>query len=467
VQFSSEDFQMKEAIEKPGLRRELGLFSSTSLVVASMIGTGIFTTSGFIIEQLGNPQAMLLCWVAGGIFALSGALCYAELGAMFPRSGGEYRFLHESLGRPVAFLSGWISLIVGFSAPIAASSIAFARYALRAVYGSGENIATIGIPGLESLSIPVVPIIAVSLIILFSMVHMRRLSIGSKVQDWLTVFKVALVVGFIIAAIVWGRGSTSHFAGVPRLQDIFSGEFAVSLIFISFAYSGWNAATYLGGEVRNPARNIPPALIAGTLVVVALYICLNVAFIYALPVAEMTGVIEVGAVTALSLFGEGSSRFISAAIAVCILSVIGAMILTGPRVYYAMARDRLFFERFGRLSRKQNIPSQSVWLQAVLAILMVLTAAFDTLLIYIGFTLSLAATLTVVGMILLRMKRPQVQRPYKTLGYPVTPILFILGNMWIVYFSLKSKPVASLFGLATIGVGILAYQLFRKRTGDK
>jgi len=445
-----------------GLRRELGFFSAFLLVVASMVGTGIFTTSGFIVQELENAQAMLLCWVIGGIFALCGALCYGELGAMFPRAGGEYVFLRESFGKGMAFLSGWISLIVGFSAPIAAASIAFATYSLRALSVYSGVDAGIPLFGADLLTVSPVTILATITIVAFSLVHYQSLFLGSRAQNALTVFKVIFVLGFVASGLCFGAGSTANLSQQLDLKVVVSGRFAISLIFVSFAYSGWNAATYLGAEVKNPGRNFPLSLFSATLFVMFAYLLVNITYVYALPRPEMSGVIEVGAKAAVSLFGVRAASLFSGAIAICILSVIGAMILTGPRVYYAMARDRVFFSLFGKLSARHNTPGHSILLQAVLAIFMVVTTAFDALLLYVGFTLSLFAMLTVVGVVWLRVREPSLARPYKTFGFPLTPAVFILGNLWIIYVAIKIKPIVSLCGLATIGIGALAYQYFKR-----
>ncbi|RZB33109.1 MAG: basic amino acid/polyamine antiporter, APA family [Desulfobacteraceae bacterium Eth-SRB2] len=457
---------MKNRLNNNELKREIGFFSATILVVANMIGTGIFTTSGFIMEELGNPQTMLLCWFTGGIFALCGALCYGELGAIFPRAGGEYVFLRESCGKGMAFLSGWISLIVGFSAPIAAAAIAFATYCFRALPGSPISEFTVPFLGVNILTISPITILAASVIIIFSLIHYHSLWLGASVQNGLTIFKIGLIVVFVVAGLWLGRGSIDHFSGGPDMSSLLQSKFPVSLIFVTFAYSGWNAAAYLGGEIKRPSRNIPLALFTGTFLVMCLYLLLNVVYIYALHTKEMSGVLEVGAKSAISLFGDNIGKYFSGAIAIGLLSVLSAMIMTGPRVYYAMAKDGVFFELFGNINKVHRTPAYAIFLQAAIAIVMVVTASFDKLLIYIGFTLALFATLTVAGMILLRITQPALKRDYKTFGYPVTPFLFILGNLWIIYFSIRSRPIASLFGLGTIGLGILVYLYFSIRRGQ-
>jgi APA family basic amino acid/polyamine antiporter len=457
---------MKNRLNNHELKREIGFFSATILVIANMVGTGIFTTSGFIMEELGNPQTMLLCWFVGGIFALCGALCYGELGAMFPKAGGEYVFLRESYGKGVAFLSGWISLIVGFSAPIAAAAIAFATYFFRALSASFSPEFTVPILGVNILTISPITILAAFVIIIFSLIHYHSLWLGASVQNGLTIFKIGLIVVFVVAGLWLGGGSIDHFSGGLDMSSVFQDKFPVSLIFVTFAYSGWNAAAYLGGEIKRPSRNIPLALFTGTFLVMCLYLLLNVVYIYALHTKEMSGVLEVGAKSAISLFGDNIGKYFSGAIAIGLLSVLSAMIMTGPRVYYAMAKDSVFFELFGNINKVHRTPAYAILLQAAIAVVMVVTASFDKLLIYIGFTLALCATLTVVGMILLRTTQPALKRDYKTFGYPVTPFVFILGNLWIIYFSIRSRPIASLFGLGTIGLGILVYLYFSIRRGQ-
>jgi APA family basic amino acid/polyamine antiporter len=453
---------LKNQLNNSELKREIGLFSATILVIANMVGTGIFTTSGFIIKELSDPQAMLLCWFIGGIFALSGAFCFSELGTMFPKAGGEYVFLRESYGKGVAFLSGWISLIVGFSAPIAAAAIAFATYLFRLLPVSAAGFA-LNLFGIHILTISPVTVSAVCIIIIISIVHYHSISLGTKVQNMLTLFKISLIVFFITAGFFWGQGSASHFAPPFIASAIFHDKFAIALIFVCFAYSGWNAAAYLGGEITRPGRNIPLALLGGTFFVMCLYLMLNIVYIYALPATKMQGVLEVGAESAIALFGKDVGQYFTGAIALGLLSVLSAMIMAGPRVYYAMAKDRVFFELFGKVNRLHRTPAYSIFFQTAISVIIALTASFDKLLLYIGFTLSLFATLTVIGMIKLRFTQPAIQREYKTIAYPLTPLLFILGNLWIIYFSIISKPVTAITGFGTIGVGLIVYYCFQRR----
>ena len=307
-------------------------------------------------------------------------------------------------------------------------------------------------------------VIAIGVVVAVSCLHCHSLKLGSRVQNVMTPFKVALVVFFIVARFTIGKGSFEHFGEFPMADQIFRVEFAVALIFVSFAYSGWNAAAYLGGEIQRPRKNIPLALLIGTLIVIVLYVLLNLVYIYALPPQQMTGLLEIGAAAANTLFGNTIGALVNAAIAVGLVSVLSAMILTGPRVYYAMARDGLFFRAFGRVDARRHTPAPAIGLQAGLAVIMILTAAYDWLLLYIGFTLSLSAMVTVAGLIRLRIQDPLPSGMYSTFAYPIPPLIFILGNLWIVYVSVINRPGPILAGVATLALGLCFYAIFGRRS---
>lgn len=454
---------VKNNLNGSELKREIGFFTATILVIANMVGTGIFTTSGFVIKELGSPTAMLICWAAGGVFALCGALCYGELGSRYPQAGGEYTYLKEIFGKWMGFLSGWISLVVGFSAPIAAAAIAFAIYSFQMLSIAPKPPLVVPIMGIPVVSISLQSLVAISVVILFSVVHYHSLKVGSRVQNLLTLFKIGLVVAFIAAGFLSENGTAANFLLEIKPAAGFAEKFAVSLIFISFAYAGWNASAYIGGEIKNPGRNIPLSLLVGTIIVSGLYLLLNVIYIYALTPTQMSGAVDIGARAAISLFGENISKIVSGAIALGLLSVLSAMIMTGPRVYYAMSKDRIFFELFAKISKARHTPAHSIFLQAGIAVLLIVTASYEKLLIYIGFTLSLFAMLTVVGLVRLRFKNGANPTGYRTFGYPITPLIFIAGNLWIIWFSVKSRPIPALCGIATIGLGLCAYLYFKKR----
>ncbi len=411
-----------------------------------MIGSGIFTTSGFVLRDVGDPRIMLLGWVVGGVFALCGALCYAELGALFPRAGGDYIFLKESLGKPWAFLSGWVSLWVGFSAPIAAVGLAFATYSARLIPAASH------IPPTILASIP---------ILLLTAAHWAGLRSGVRIQNFLTVLKIVLIVGFIVAAFCFGEGDFSAFAWQEPLR-FHPHAFASSLVFILFAYSGWNASAYVGGEAQNPEKNLPRSIIGGTLLVMTLYILMNVVYLYAAGVDEISGREEVASIAAIHLFGPRIAGVFNLGISICLLTSASSMIMAGPRVYYAMSQDRVFFKEFSKLDPKRHVPASALVLQAVIAIAMVCTASFEKLLVYIGVLLAVFSALTVVGLMVLRYKRPTLARPYRAWGYPWTPIAFIGCNVWIIYSQVSSNPICVVYSLGTLILGGIFYRIFTR-----
>lgn len=442
--------------------QKIGLPTAIVVVVASMIGTGIFTTSGFIMAELQNPWALLLGWALGGLVALAGALCYGELGARFPHAGGDYVFLRESFGDRWGFVCGFVLLLVGFSAPIAAAAMAFATYLLTGFALPTDWGWSLRYRGFIFLTLSPVTVLASTLILGFAWLHRHSLNLGSRVQNLLTGFNVSLILIFVAAGLLWGRGSWEHLGALPPVSLLISDRFAASLILIAYAYLGWNGAAYLGGEIVNPHRNIPLALISGTLLVIILYLSLNLVYIFALSPAEMAGVLAVGERAAAALFGPRVSRIFAKAIALGLLSLISVMIMTGPRVYLAMARDGLFFQAFGRLTGPHRTPGNAIALQAAMAIVLILTASFEILLLFIGTTLTFFSMLNVMGLMRLRRRQPQPELAYRTFGYPVTPLFYILGNLWIIIYTLGRRPEVGLIGLGTVLLGLGLHYLFKK-----
>ncbi len=429
------------APEQDARDRRLGGATATLLVVANMVGAGVFTTTGLLLVDLRSSATVLLAWLFGGVLALCGALAYGELVAALPRNGGEYQLLSRIFHPAVGFVAGWISLVVGFSAPVAASALAFGLY-LHAIA-------------------PQVPVTAAALVLVIALsaLHAVHVTVGSRAQNVLVVAKVSLIVVFIVGGTLLGDPAQAWSGGGRAVTEtVLSPAFAVGLIFVSFAYSGWNGAAYLAGEIRAPAKALPLALIGGTATVVVLYLGLNAVFLSAAPTSELTGVVEIGHVAATRLFGARAGAFLSGAIALALVSSISAMIMAGPRVYQIIGQDYrpLAFLQY-RTTR--GGPAAAVALQAVVAIAMVVTASFGALLTYIGFTLSLVAGLTVVGVFVLRLREPDLERPYRTWGYPVTPALFVGLSTWMVAHALVERPVVALAGLATIASGLGLYAL--------
>ncbi len=436
----------KGAAGDPAPERRFGLATATGLVVASMIGTGVFTTTGLLASDIPSAMGIVCVWLVSGVAALCGALAYAELGAAFAQSGGEYHFLSRLFHPALGFVSAWSSLIVGFSAPLAAVALAFGNYL------------GVFLPGLAP------QVAGAVLIVALSAVNMWRVSAGTGVQNLLTVGKVAVVVGFVVAGLAWGDPGRLVASGQPPLvTTIVSPGFAVGLLWVSFAYTGWNASAYVAGEVTNPGKVLPLALVIGTGTVTLLYVSLNAVFLAAAPLSELAGKVEVGHVAATHLLGSKGARVISAIIALGLVSTAGALIVTGPRVYEAVGRDH---PKLAFLARRSNRggPVVAIGLQSGLALVMMATARFQTLLIYIGFTLSIFAALTVCGVFVLR-RRTDLKTPYRMWGYPVTPCLFVGLMAWMVVHGIVEQRDTALAGIGTMAVGLLVYTFVRRRPG--
>lgn len=429
---------MKTADDKKTLRKISGTVAM-SLVVANMIGTGIFTTTGLLIEDLGNPMIVLLAWLVGGIAALAGALTYAELGVRMPQSGGEYLYLSKLYHPALGFVAAWISLIVGFAAPVAAVAVAFANY-LQGVF-----------PGL--------PVIATALLAVaaFSGLHLWSVKTGGAVQNIITWLKVILILGFIAGGLIVAapENSTPVLSVAPEKDAIFSSVFASSLILVMYSYSGWNAAAYVGGEIRNPAKSLPLALVGGTLLVIAIYLAMNYMFLSSVPEQIISGKVEAGHYVANEIFGKAGGHVVSLLISGFLLSTLSSMIMAGPRVYKAVGEDYRLFRRLAKTS-STGAPYYAVLLQMAVAALLIVTFTFETILVYTGFTLSLFAGLTVGGLFILR-KRYGKGKSYKNPAYPAAPVVFIIITLWMIAHALVNQPMASVAGLATIAAGLLLY----------
>jgi len=439
------------------LERKLGLFPATNIVVANMIGAGIFTTSGLLMSGLNNPVLMIALWVAGGIIALCGALSYGELGAAMPGAGGEYLFLSRLYSPIFGFLSGWVSFIVGFSAPIAASALGFSEYFTRAVPGLALWLQNNGImePKLTS------KLLAISVILIFTAIHYRGIKYGARIQNALTILKILLIVILLTAGFSSGRGDFSNFTRTAGVTSGLAGwkTIGLSLMWIMFAYSGWNASTYLGAEIKNPSRNLPGSLIYGTLIVMVLYLGLNVLYVYGINPEEMKGVISVGGLAMGNLFGKSAEVLFSILISFALFSSLSAFIIIGPRVYYSMAKDGLFFKSAARIHKRFQVPSNSILLQCLIAVILVLSGTFEQVLTYMGFALGIFPVLTVIGIWRLRKHNPESLR---IKGFPITQIIYISAGLMILVLSLLERPLESSIALLTVAVGIPLYFIFKK-----
>lgn len=444
-------------------RPQIGVSTATALVIANMIGVGVFTTLSYQVHALPSASAILLLWLAGGLLALCGALCYAELAAALPRSGGEYSLLNRILHPLAGFLAGWISLVVGFAAPVAAAALAFAAHVEKVV------------PTLKGQGV----VVASVLVLALSLLHGTQLRGGARVQVAATILKFVLVLGLGLA-LSFLPSAPQPVAILPTSEDwtlIFTTPaFAVSLVYVSYAYSGWNAAIYVAGETRDPGRTLPRALLWGTVVVTALYVLLNYGFLRSIPFADLqainpfalgdSGLVEqelaVGFLAGRELFGTTGANWIAILIAVGLLSTVSAMVLAGPRVAQTMAED---FPALRPIARAEpgKAPWRAVSLQAAVSLALLWTASFNLVLTLIGVCLSVCAMAVVIALMRLRVTEPDLPRPYRCFAYPLTPILFLAGNAWMVVHAIRFEPKAGWVSALTLLVGVAVYFGLRPR----
>jgi basic amino acid/polyamine antiporter, APA family len=416
--------------------RSIGLATAISLVVANMVGSGIYTSLGFQLQNMQSLFAVLMLWVVGGIVALCGSLVYGELGAAFPHNGGEYNFLSQLYSPLLGFLSGWISAIVGFAAPVAAVCIALGNY-LHNVFPALPVLAT-----------------AVFALICITAIHAYKTSFGARFQQVSTLLNVGVMLLLIISGLsVMHPQAISVAPSKAGWQEIVSNpSFVTNLYWVSYAYTGWNAASYIAGEIKQPGRNLPLALITGSVLVMLLYVCINYAFLYAAPVSALQGQLEVGFVATQYMLGSNGAQLFGIIISISLISTISAMTFAGPRVTAKLGHEVKALQLLGRINR-HGVPSTAVVAQSLIALVLVLLNQFQLVIDVIGFTLSLSTSLTVAGVFILRRKHAQLQPAYRTWGYPVTPIVFLLINAWILYYGLMQKWQASLGGLLIIAAG--------------
>jgi APA family basic amino acid/polyamine antiporter len=427
----------------PALVRAFGPFTGAMLIVANMIGVGVFTTAGYMIGELRSAPAVLLAWLVGGVAAFCGAVTYAELGAALPRNGGEYQLLSRIYHPAAGVVAGLISLVVGFAAPLALYANLFGKYVAEFV--------------------PCLPAQAAGLCLLAGCATLHALHVGraGRFHNALTVGKIALILLFVGAGCL--KGDRSRLAGmdaVPVLQVAWSGPFAVQLIYVSFSYSGWNASAYLAGEFRDARRAVPLAALAGTCLVTLLYLALNATFLAAADALALAGQQDVARIAAAGLMGETGSKVVALIIAFGLVSTVSAATLAGSRVAEAFGRD---MPRLGFLAlrRADGGPVAAICMQTALAAALLLTASFETLLGYIGVTLSLTAVATVLGVFVLRLREPSLGRPYRTWGFPVTPLLFVMLEGWMIAHSIWQRPKAAAYGGLTIALGLVLFLVVR------
>ncbi|MEM7610667.1 MAG: amino acid permease [Pseudomonadota bacterium] len=431
----------------PDLRQQL--FSprtAVSIVIANMVGTGVFTSLGFQLLDIQSGFVLMMLWAVGGVIAFCGAMCYAELGAAMPRSGGEYYFLGKIYHPSAGFVSGWVSATVGFAGPTALAAITFASYL-----------------GSTFPALPVTPV-AVALVAILTMIHATHRRASGNVQVTFTAIKVGLIIVFCVLAMLLVETPQSlRFA--PTAGDgalLMSGAFAVSLIYVSYAYTGWNVATYLSSELTDPQRNLPRVLGFGTLLVIGLYLSLNFVFLYVAPISAMQGEVEVGYIAAESAFGAGGARLMGVALSLLLISTVSAMIIAGPRVYQAIGQDHALFARLAK-TNTHGVPAFAIYVQGALTIVFILTSPFKFILLFSGFTLALNTFAAVLGLFVLRWRQPTLERPFRAWGYPLTPLVFLGLTGWTLWFVISDEPRAAYLGLTVIALGFAFYYLTGRR----
>jgi APA family basic amino acid/polyamine antiporter len=417
--------------------------TATAIVVADMVGVGVFTSLGFQVTDITSGFSLLLLWIVGGIAAICGVFCYSELAAMLPRSSGEYNFLRRIYHPAFGFLAGWLSATVGFAAPIALAAMAFGIYFKSIVPSAPPLVLGFGITWLAAL------------------VHLGGVRFGGAYHNAWTALKLVLIVVFIIAGFAFGDSQPISFApSAIDLTHIGGAPFAISLVFVMYSYSGWNAATYIGGELRDPARNLPRALFAGTAIVIVLYVLLNAVFLATTPMHELAGQIDVAIVAGKHVFGSLGGRIVGALICLGLISSISAMTWIGPRVTMTMGEDIPLLRVFSRRS-KQGVPAVAIIFQLLVSNLLLLTQSFEAVLDFIQFSLTFCSFFTVLGLIKMRITHPNLARPYRAWGYPVTPLIFLSVTLFMMYYLIVNRPLQSLAGVAMMLIGLVIYYLSR------
>jgi len=459
----------QENIKKPQFLRKLNLLDSTSLVIGAVIGSGIFMTAGFIAEYLPSPGLMLIVWLVGGLITTSGALSFAELAAMFPKAGGQYIYIREAYGSWAGFFFGWGFFWFIMCGGIATLGVAFAEFVgyFIPALSTQSYIFQLNVLG-SSYSLSTGQLVAVGSILILSGVNYFGIKTGAVVQNIFTFLRIAAIAAFVILGLTLGKK-----AGITNFGQIFSVEtglsfdtlmslFGLALIAVLWTYDGWYSPTCTAEEIKKPERNLPLSLILGTLGITLIYLLMNLVYIMALPIDKMKGVTRIGELASNQLFGPTATHFFSAAIMISIFGCLSATIIYGPRVYYAMAKDRSFFKSMAYIHPRYRIPSKALVGQAIWSSLLCLSGTYKGLFEYVVFALVIFFALTGFAVIVLRFKQPDRKRPYKTWGYPVIPIFFVIINLAVFFNTVINQPLKSTIGLIMLGIGIPAFLYWKK-----
>ena len=423
--------------------------TAAAVIIANMVGTGVFTSLGFQVADIQSVFALMMLWIIGGIASLCGAATYAELGAALPRSGGEYNFLGRIYHPVAGFISGWVSTVIGFAAPIAAVSLAFGKYTTAALPGTYGPAIQKGL--------------ACGLVILVTYIHGKNRNASGKFQFGFTAMKVGLILAFCLAAFVLLQ-DPQPISPMPQSGDwnvITSSAFGVALIYVSYAYTGWNAATYISGELENPQRDLPRVLIFGTGLVMLLYVLLNYVFLYAAPMHELEGQVEIGYIASNHIFGETGGRIAGGMLSLLLISTVSAMTLAGPRALQAIGEDFKALSFLGKIN-KNGIPRNAIYFQSSIALIYILTSSFKTIVVFAGAMLAFNSFLAILGVFVLRYREPDLPRPYKTWGYPIVPLIYLTITAFMLGFVIINEPHKAIFGLCVILFGIVFYAVSKR-----
>ena len=425
--------------------KKFSLWTAIAVVVANMVGTGIFTSLGFQLLDIHSPFVLMMLWVVGGVTALCGALTYAELSARLPRSGGEYNFLSQIWHPGAGFVSGWVSATIGFAAPIALAAMTFGAY-LSAVFPEVD----------QTLS-------ASLLVVALTILHCISRAASGGTQSIMTALKVLLILVFCFMVAIFSE-QPQTFSLAPQIGDqtlVLSSAFAVSLIYVNYGYTGWNAATYITNEIEDPQKNLPIILISGTLIVMVLYLLLNYFFLFGAPIEALEGKIEIGVIVAEQALGEVGGSVMGGLLSLMLISTVSAMVLAGPRVLQVIGED---FKIFSFLSTvRQGVPIVAILFQSAIALGFILSSTFESVLVFAGFVMGLNTVFTVAGVFVLRFRKIGEEGIYRTWGYPVTPLIYLGLTIWTLTYILINRPEEGLNGLALIGTGLVIYYLSSRK----
>jgi len=447
------------------LERRLGPLDAAAIIVANVIGGGILFRSPAVAAAIPDAPWFLLAWAGGGVLAFMGAMAYAELAALRPKAGGEYVYLREAFGPLAGFLTGWTSFVAGFTGAIAASAVFLIVTLNRFIPGVANDtpLLAIPLPGAYAVTFSIHTLAASAVIIIAALIHIRGVGHGRIASNVLTTLKIVSLVVFIGFGLTAGTGTPANIT--QSVGPVTVTGFLFAFIPVMFTYSGWNAASYMAEEIRDPGRNVPRSLLLGTVVVIAVYVLINVLYLFVIPIGELAtlGGRSILDVVGDRLLGARAGDILAIVAIISLAAGINAWTFAGPRVYFAMARDNTFFKSAARVHPKYKTPAASILAQAAFSIVLVLTGSLDSIANYVGFAITLFAGTAVAAVFVLRRREPNAARPFKALGYPWTPAIFVLASLAIVVNAFYSDPKVSITGTVIILAGIPLYYFFRSR----